>query len=102
MGRDSWLDLRPVRKDAIKRKGLYDASSDYAFRMLVEDPRERAAQARITNWGGQDPDSQVSIIKRGEDDAPPPSRQLRDPFTTFYVQGIALEPPLPPDRLLNL
>lgn len=100
--RDSWLGDRPARKDAIARKGLYDASSDYAFRMLVEDPRERAAQARIVNWGGQDPNSQASVIKRGADEAPPPSRQLRDPFTTFYVQGIALEPPLPPDRLLNL
>jgi hypothetical protein len=102
MARDAWLYDKhrvPVRKDAIKRKGLYDASSDVAFRMLVEDPRQRA---RIVDWGGQDQDSRVDVIKRGRTDEPAPSRQLRDPFTTFYVQGIALEPPLPPDRLLNL
>lgn len=101
--RDAWLystkrGREAVRKAAVDRKGLFDASSDYAYRYLAENAQERSA--RIVNWGAS-PDPKVSIHKAAGSD-PPPSRQLRDPFTTFYVQGIALEPPLPPDRLLNL
>jgi hypothetical protein len=110
--RDTWLYKRRDRgatiekSAAIERRGLFDASSDQAYRALTEDPRERSEKARITHWGGRsDPRGLVSVSKAAEGEAadtPPASRQLRDPFTTFYVQGLALEPPLPPDRLLNL
>jgi len=30
------------------------------------------------------------------------SNQIRDPFASFYTQGLALEPPLAPERLLQL
>lgn len=106
--RDAWL-FGGARKRAAIQKGAkraaadnvpLEASSMIAYRALTEDPRDGA---RITDWGSRsDPKSPVSIIKSGVGEDPPPSRQLRDPFTTFYVQGIALEPPLPPDRLLNL
>lgn len=99
MKRDTWLygnsSPRTVRKAA---KGQF--ASDATHLYLVEGPEERRARVNITDWGGAKGD-QVTVVK-AEQREPPPSRQLRDPFTTFYVQGIALEPPLPPDRLLNL
>ena len=109
--RDSWLydgkRKKAVTKAAIKDNRL-DVSSDAVFQYLSENPQERAAKAKITHWGvskSADPaDNTVTLVpvSKAEGDEPPPSRQLRDPFTTFYVQGIALEPPLPPERLLNL
>jgi hypothetical protein len=78
-----------------------EAGADSVFRFLEEGPTERARKARIVNWGATSKGEVVTVAKAGNSE-PPPSRQLRDPFTTFYVQGIALEPPLPPDRLLNL
>jgi hypothetical protein len=100
--RDAWLygnsrQRAAVRKAAVASKGLFDASSDVAYRHLVEDRRT----ARIVNWGGTS-SRDVRVVKAAGADEPPPSRQLRDPFTTFYVQGVALEPPHPPHRLLNL
>lgn len=105
--RDAWLygnrrQRATVKKAAVERKGLFDASSDYAYRLLTEDPRERARQSQVTHWGGAGDSTNRVRLHKAAGDEPPPSRQLRDPFTTFYVQGIALEPPLPPDRLLNL
>jgi hypothetical protein len=109
--RDTWLHANTpkaraqVRKAAVESGGHLEPSSDVAFRLLTEDPRDRAARAHVTEWGGRSSD-RVAVVKRGGDaggdQKPPESRQLRDPFTTFYVQGIALEPPLPPDRMLNL
>ena len=106
--RDTWLygnkrQRKAVEKAALEHKGLIETpSSDATFEYLSTSPQERAAAAktRITHWGGGKSES-VAVVKAGAND-PPASRQLRDPFTTFYVQGIALEPPLPPDRLLNL
>jgi hypothetical protein len=111
--RDAWLyktsrARAAVKKAAIESKGLFDASSEDTFRYLSENSGERAARAKITHWGGARSDS-VSVVKAkggaagaSAGDDPPSSRQLKDPFTSFYVQGMALEPPLPPERLLNL
>jgi hypothetical protein len=113
MPHDAWLygtkkKREDVKKAAVKNKGLFDASSEDTFRYLSESSVERASRAKITHWGGTASD-RVSVVKAkgaapGADsgDDPPPSRQLKDPFTSFYVQGMALEPPLPPERLLNL
>ena len=103
MARDNWLyqgtkSGRRTQELVTKAKGRIDPASDMAYGMLEFDPRA----PRIVEWGGRpDPTGRVTAVSKA---APqwPDSRQLRDPFTTFYVQGIALEPPLPPDRLLNL
>jgi len=42
------------------------------------------------------------VVKNGPGGGDVRSRQIRDPFAAFYSQGIALEPPLPPERLLQL
>jgi len=86
IGRDPWLTRRDVRK----ARGRIDPASDTANRYLM---------ARITNWGGSEPG--VAVVRKGVDQAPP-SRQLKDPFATYYIQGLALEPPLPLELLLNL
>ena len=117
--RDSWLygstkerkAIEKAAKTAGETKKPLEASSDQTFEFLNESPRERIQKSKIVNWGGTAND-RVSVTKSksrkpaGDDgenpNEPPPSRQLRDPFTAFYVQGIALEPPLPPERLLNL
>lgn len=108
MPRDAWLygtrkHREEVKKTAIMSKGRFDPSSEDTFQYLSESPTERASRAKITHWGGPRSDS-VSVVKSKGDsaDEPPPSRQLKDPFTAFYTQGMALEPPLPPERLLNL
>jgi hypothetical protein len=111
MARDSWLygtkrQRKAIEKAAVASKGQLEPASESAFTYLSESPRERAARANITHWGVSSKDesnvSVVNVSKAEGGNEPPPSRQLRDPFTTFYVQGIALEPPLPPERLLNL
>ncbi len=110
MARDSWLysskrQRRGIQKAAIAARGQLEASSDETFQYLSQSPTERVATSRIVHWGASKAEgSNVSVIgvSKAAGDDPPPSRQLRDPFTTFYVQGIALEPPLPPERLLNL
>lgn len=117
--KDTWLygstkerkAMEKVAKAAGKSEKPLEASSDQTFEFLNESPRERIQKSKIVNWGGTAND-RVTVQKSksrkpaGEDgenpNEPPPSRQLRDPFTAFYVQGIALEPPLPPERLLNL
>lgn len=126
--KDTWLYGTAAQREVIKaeikeKKGdrVEPASSDATLQFLTEAPRDRAARERnertsdratITNWGGRR-SSTVSAVSKakgpgkpttesGAPNEPPVSRQLRDPFTTFYVQGIALEPPLPPERLLNL
>jgi capsid portal protein len=102
--RDTWLnsgkrDRSRIEKAAAAASGQLHPTSEHAYRMLVTAP----GIAKITHWGGEtDPTGRVTVIKRGLQDAPPESRQLKDPFTTFYVQGVALEPPLPLDRMLNL
>lgn len=115
--RDTWLFGGPSKrgraavakaaKAEIAKSGALEPASPAAFRSLVEDARDRQTQARarIVDWGGRDPDQVVDVVRVAKGSDPDPevqSRQLRDPFTTFYVQGIALEPPLPPDRLLGL
>jgi hypothetical protein len=93
-----------IQKAAAEAHGQLEPSSDHTFRLLTRGPSLITAPglARVTHWGGQkDPSGRVAVIKRGAEEVPE-SRQLRDPFSTFYVQGIALEPPLPLDRLLNL
>lgn len=112
MARDSWLygtkrQRRAIEKAATARKGQLEPASEAAFTYLSESPTERAARVHITHWGAAKQEGvagAVSVVNvsKAADNEPPPSRQLRDPFTTFYVQGIALEPPLPPERLLNL
>lgn len=112
MARDSWLygtksKRKAIQKAAASAKGQLEASSDSVFEYLSASAQERASKARITHWGaskgGDGAEGTVSVVKAGGSSSEPPaSRQLRDPFTTFYVQGIALEPPLPPERLLNL
>jgi capsid portal protein len=110
MARDSWLygtkqQRKAVEKAARRAKGQLEASSDETFQYLSKTSSERAANARIVHWGASKADgSNVSVVNvsKSAGDEPPPSRQLRDPFTAFYVQGMALEPPLPPERLLNL
>jgi len=103
VGRDSWLEggarkRAQILKAAVQAKGQLEPASDHAYRMLVTAP----GAVKITDWGGgKDPDGRVTVIKKAALELPE-SRQLRDPFTTFYVQGIALEPPLPLDRMLNL
>lgn len=106
LSKDTWLYGKAaqerLRQEIVKSAGKTgEASSDQTFRSLMFDPTEK--QPLITNWGSvrKSADGTTVAIRR---DAPevPPSRQLKDPFTSFYVQGIALEPPLPPDRLLNL
>lgn len=110
MPKDTWLEGNSQRakreraavlKQLEENKGHIDPASDHAYRMLITAPGLGNA-ARITNWGGKETNdgSVVSIVRAAPE--VPESRQLRDPFTTFYVQGIALEPPLPPERLLNL
>jgi hypothetical protein len=108
--RDAWLygnkqTRAKITKAAIQAKGQLEPASEAVFEYLSESPKERATRTRITNWGVSKGEA-VSVVKAkggiGGADAPTPSKQLRDPFTTFYVQGIALEPPLPPERLLNL
>lgn len=122
--RDMWLyggtenQRKSVQKAAIDQAGRLEPSSDQTTQFLTESPRDRASRervergVRITNWGGK-ASKNVSAVSKSKskperradgssENEPPVSRQLRDPFTTFYVQGIALEPPLPPDRLLNL
>lgn len=100
LDRDAWLygnrkSGRRAQAEIRKSAGRLDPASDATHGFLIQD-------SRITNWGGlTDPSGRVVVISKAAPD-PPASRQLRDPFTTFYVQGIALEPPLPPDRLLNL
>lgn len=120
LSRDTWLygSTEAAQKQAIEKaakSGLpIEASSDVISDFLIETPRERVQKSKIVNWGGTNNDKVTVQKTKGrkpadgdEDDEknpnePPPSRQLRDPFTAFYVQGIALEPPLPPERLLNL
>lgn len=99
--RDPWLSTargrQAVKKDAIDKVGLLDPASDHVFRALGT-----GTSPHITNWGGSKGENGlVAVMKR---DVPPEleSRQLRDPFMTFYTQGMALEPPLPPERLLAL
>lgn len=103
--RDTWLygtkrQRKAVQKAAISERGQLEPASDATHRHLTEDPRERATAARLVHFGGRS--SELVSVLKAKGDEPPPSRQLRDPFTAFYVQGVALEPPLPPERLLNL
>lgn len=106
--RDPWLDevrerkaVAKAAKQVLKETGRVEASASIDGFGLMN----RAKGGRIINWGRskKGSDAQVTFVsKAGNAPEPPESKQLRDPFTTFYVQGIALEPPLPPDRLLNL
>ena len=109
-GRDAWLYQEyEARKRAVAkgetRSGYLDLNtpvSDMTFRMLTGAYAPQGP--RITDWGGgqNDPTSlAVSVVRKAAPDYPA-SRQLKDPFEGLYSQGIALEPPLPPDRLLNL
>lgn len=102
MPRDSWLDSgvrerARLTKAAAQVKGQFDPASDHTYRMITAP-----GLVKITHWGGRsDPSGRVVLLQKSAPEQPA-SRQLKDPFTTFYVQGIALEPPLPPDRMLNL
>ena len=103
MARDSWLygNDKKTKKFVAKSAGrmeLNSPASDVNFRMLTG--AYKSDGPRITNWGGRDDSFAVNVSKAAPDF--PASRQLKDPFEGLYSQGIALEPPLPPDRLLNL
>lgn len=110
-GRDTWL-YSDVKKSTGERKAtrvekfageqggrleLNSPASDTTFRMLTGAYKSEGP--RITDWGGKG-NVAVNVSKSAPDY--PPTRQLKDPFEGLYSQGIALEPPLPPDRLLNL
>lgn len=101
-GRDTWLYAntrsgKAVQKSAKAAEGRLEApASEYVQRMLV------APVPRIIHLGSEvAKDGNVHTIKKMVPDYPE-SHQLKDPFEGLYSQGIALEPPLPPDRLLNL
>lgn len=104
MARDSWLygNDKKTKKFVAKSAGrmeLNAPASDMTFRMLTG--AYKAEGPRITDWGGTSDSLAVSVRKSAGPDFPA-SRQLKDPFEGLYSQGIALEPPLPPDRLLNI
>lgn len=101
---DPWLypngkrERVKLAKAAGAAVGGLEPASDHTFRMITAP-----GIAKITNWGGlTDPTGRVVVMKRGADAEPPASRQLQDPFALMYIQGAALEPPLPLDRMLNL
>jgi hypothetical protein len=101
-GRDTWLysnsrSGQRIQKTVAADKGRIEQPvSDFAQRMLV------APVPKIIHLGGETPkDGTVHVIRKFIPDYPA-SHQLKDPFDGLYSQGIALEPPLPPDRLLNL
>ena len=111
VGRDTWL-YSDVKKSTGERRAtrvekfagetggrleLNSPASDMTFRMLTG--AYKAEGPRITDWGGKN-EFAVKVQKSAHDY--PATRQLKDPFEGLYSQGIALEPPLPPDRLLNL
>ena len=112
MGRDTWLysntrsGQRIIKAAKANEGRLEQPASDFTNRMLTDIGRPR-----ITNWGaerGRNSDGTVISISKSavpvEKELPdyPSTKQLKDPFEGLYSQGIALEPPLPPDRLLNL
>lgn len=103
-GRDTWLysntrSGKKVQKQAAEAEGrLEPGASEYMTRMLT------APVPKIIHLGNEVSKSeggQVSVIRKFVPDYPA-SHQIKDPFEGLYSQGIALEPPLPPERLLNL
>lgn len=101
-GHDTWLysnsrSGQRIQKAVAAEKGRIESgASDFVQRMLV------APVPKIIHLGGETPkDGNVHTIRKFVPDYPA-SHQLKDPFDGLYSQGIALEPPLPPDRMLNL